>query len=242
MAIIDRRDTPLIADIEKEPVETTQLPICSFEQETSLNNLHHFTLLFKTLVNETRSTSYDIGSQSRVRIEKHISSARASEVMWLYKVHGEATVRDVWGKFEPRAGTVFDNAAHRKPPPQTHQTCQAFRPAPSKRQKPSLKSRVEQPLDDHEVIDRTLIPASDEEWKSWINTSDSADEEHDPKTSPKTSPLPLSTRPTYAAREYRAWTPEVASPSPDVTGQVDAVKISPTPKRKRSGITCLRES
>ena len=235
LAIMDRQEKSLFADLEKALAETTPT-----EQETNLNNLHHFTLLFKTLVNETRSTSYDIGSQSRVRIEKHISSARASEVMWLYKVHGEATVRDVWGQLGPQAVTVLDSAVHEKYPQQTRD---AVRPASPKEQNPrSQKSSVEQALGDHEV--RDLTP---EEWKSRINPVSSADEEHDPKA--LRLPPPKRARRTQAARKSRAEKPEVASSSPDVvpvmsssdTDQLDAVNIFPTPERKRTGISCIRK-
>lgn len=168
------------------------MAICNSEQETQLHNLHHFTLLFETLMTETSSASYQIGSQSRVRIEKHILSARASEVSWLYKVHGETTVRDFCGKLCPQAAARFDSTGHESRPPQTLKRGIASL-ASLKRKKPkSQQSSVERPSDDDEVIIRDLVSALDEESKSWLITSDSADEEPNRKT-----PL-LSTSPQGA--------------------------------------------
>ena len=119
---VNRQDTLPIDNGHEELLGSTTMTSSSSEKETELNNLHHFTLLFQTLMNETSSASYHIGPQSRVRIEKHILNARASEVMWLYKIYGEAIVRDVCRKLGPGLATTFDSTGHEPRPPQTLNT------------------------------------------------------------------------------------------------------------------------
>ena len=164
-------------DNMQEPARSASMAIRSSEEETKLHNLHHFILLFETLMNETSSASYEIGSQSRVRIEKHILSARASEVRSLCKVHGETTVRDVWGKLRPQASATFDSIGHESRPPKTFKWGIASL-ASLKRKKPKSKqSSFERPSDDNGIISQDLVPASGKESKSWLISSDSADDE-----------------------------------------------------------------
>ena len=148
-------------------MERTRSAIFSPEQETKLNNLHHFNFLFKTLMAEISSSVYEIGSQSRARIEKHILSARASEIACLYQVHGKAAVRDVWEKLESRMAATLDNVGHVLHAPQALDS--------------DLVSVVSSKKPKDRGQEDSIIRLSDdgdplEESKSWFIANDSADE------------------------------------------------------------------
>ena len=61
--------------------------------ETDSSHIHHFVSLFDRLQTEINMPSYQIGSRSRSRIQKHISNAHDSEIKHLLRAHGELVSR-----------------------------------------------------------------------------------------------------------------------------------------------------
>ena len=199
---MDEPNTLLIANTQENSVVSAPKAIYSSRDETKLHCLGHFTSLFESLRNEISSPCYEIGSQSRFRIEKHILSARASETRWLYKVHGEAAVRDVWQAMEESQVAVMPDSAGHESYTRSTLNKGGFDMVSSKKRKPrSQDPNVERPPGDDEVIGRDLVPASGEESKSWFIASDSTDEEHDLKALPPRRPQPAWGLDSFSSRQ-----------------------------------------
>ena len=242
---------PLVNAILQElSVVSTPTEICRSEHETKLHCLGYFTLLFENLRNEISSPCYKIGSQSRFRIERHILSARASEIRWLYKVHGEAAVRDVWQAMEESQVAVMPDSAGHESYTRSTLNKGGFDMVSSKKRKArSQDPNVERPPGDDEVIGRDLVLASGEESKSWFIASDSTDEEHDLKAlQPRRPPLesgldPLSSQLSSLQRSYSFNLPlsqphstAELQPKASRAQQATPQAVQPEHKRKRNDI------
>ena len=162
--------------MQERSVRSTPTATCNSEHETKLHCLKHLTSLFESLSSEISSPSYEIGSQTRFRIEKHISSARAIEIGLLSKVHSEAVVRDVWQRLESPLEAMPDSLSESYTP-RTLDADIVGLASLKKREPRGQNFRVDWPSD--EAIGRNSVPASGEESKSWLTASYSADEEHD---------------------------------------------------------------
>ena len=206
--------------------------IC-LKDETKVEHLHHFVLLFDRLQAEVDMPSYQIGRGSRSRIQKQISYAQESETEQLRMLHGEAVMGGIWRKMG--RATVAVPEDHASQPPNSGLVNLVSSKRPKRR---GTKSTPPPPCRQINFTARASPPPSSnhktqafvEESTSWFGSKDEAESQDAPLNSPSASLPHLSQNctPTQESEKVQAPLQNTMSTTPveDVTRLKSKIKAA----------------